>query len=47
MQASVVIVGGGLSGFYAAFCLQQAGIDFQLLEARERFGGRILTVDAV
>lgn len=46
MQASVVIVGGGLSGLYAAFCLQEAGIDFQLLEARERFGGRILTVEA-
>lgn len=46
MQTSVVVVGGGLSGLYTAYCLQQAGVDFQLLEARERFGGRILTVEA-
>lgn len=46
MQTSVLIVGGGLSGLYAALCLEEAGIDFQLVEARARFGGRILTVDA-
>jgi monoamine oxidase len=46
MQTTVVIVGGGLSGLYAARYLQQVGIDFQLLEARERFGGRILSADA-
>lgn len=46
MQTSVVVVGGGLSGLYTAYCLQRAGVDFQLLEARERFGGRILTVEA-
>jgi monoamine oxidase len=46
MKTSVLIAGGGLSGLYAARCLQKAGIDFQLLEARERFGGRILTIDA-
>lgn len=46
MQTAVVIVGGGLSGLYTALCLQEAGIDFQLLEARDRFGGRILTMDA-
>lgn len=40
----VAIVGGGLSGLYAAMLLEERGIhDYLLLEARERFGGRILS----
>jgi monoamine oxidase len=45
MQVTVAIIGGGLSGLYAAKLLHAAGIDFRLMEARERFGGRILTAN--
>ncbi|MGO2277793.1 MULTISPECIES: flavin monoamine oxidase family protein [unclassified Psychrobacter] len=37
----VIIVGGGLSGLYAAFLLEQKGIAYRLLEARNTLGGRI------
>ena len=37
----VVIVGGGLSGLYAALLLEQKGIAYRLLEARNTLGGRI------
>jgi len=37
----VVIIGGGLSGLYAAFLLEQKGIAYRLLEARDTLGGRI------
>jgi monoamine oxidase len=42
----VVIVGGGLGGLYAARLLAATGAEFLLLEARERLGGRILSVAA-
>ncbi len=41
MDTDVVIVGGGLSGLALADELHRKGVDFQLLEARSRFGGRI------
>ena len=44
--ADVVIVGGGLSGIAIAYKLAKLGVDFQLLEARARFGGRILALDS-
>jgi len=37
-----VIIGGGLSGIYAAYLLSQRNNLFVVLEARERSGGRIL-----
>jgi monoamine oxidase len=40
----VMIVGGGLSGLSAAYYLNKRGIKALVIEARERWGGRILTV---
>ena len=37
------IIGGGLSGIYAAYLLSQRNKPFVVLEARERVGGRILS----
>ena len=38
-----LIIGGGLSGIYAAYRLAQRDESFVVLEARERLGGRILS----
>ena len=43
MRTPVLIVGGGLSGLHTAYELSREGIDFILIEARERLGGRILS----
>lgn len=42
----VAIVGGGLSGLYAALLLQRKGIEYILLEARPTLGGRIVTTQS-
>ncbi|MEL6535821.1 MAG: FAD-dependent oxidoreductase [Bacteroidota bacterium] len=39
----VIILGGGLTGLSLAHLLEDQGIDYLLLEARDRLGGRILT----
>lgn len=46
MNPSVIIIGGGLSGLSAARQLHAKGINFLLLEATDRIGGRIKT-DAI
>lgn len=43
MNSTVIIIGGGLAGLTAARQLQANGIDFHLLEATERIGGRVKT----
>lgn len=46
MSEKIAILGAGLSGLTTAYLLAKRGVDFQLFEARERFGGRILTLDS-
>lgn len=40
-----MIIGGGLTGLACARHLHEAGIDFELFEARDRFGGRVASLD--
>ncbi len=44
MQTDILIIGGGVSGLIATWQLRSAGINASLMEARTRFGGRVLTV---
>ncbi len=46
MDKSVVIVGAGLTGLLTAYRLQVLGFKVDLLEARERIGGRIHTIQS-
>ncbi len=43
MRTNVLVIGGGLSGLHTTYSLQQLGVDVLLAEAREHFGGRILS----
>lgn len=45
-HTDTLIVGGGLSGLRLADLMQQSGQDYLLVEARERLGGRILSLPA-
>ncbi|MDF2992732.1 MAG: amine oxidase [Microbacterium sp.] len=45
MKTEVIIIGGGVAGLNTARLLAAAGIPFALLEARDRLGGRVQTVD--
>lgn len=39
----VIVIGGGFSGLACAYELGMSGIDVQVVEARDRVGGRVLT----
>ena len=43
MSTRVLIVGGGLTGLALAHRLGEAGVDYCLVEARDRLGGRMLS----
>jgi len=43
-RGRVVVIGGGLAGLTAAYELERTGYDVQLIEARDRLGGRVHTV---
>ena len=40
-NGKVIIIGAGAAGLYAAYLLKSKGIDFQILEASNRSGGRL------
>lgn len=44
MENNILIVGAGLAGLSLAQHLERAGIAFHIIEARDRIGGRILSV---
>ncbi|MEZ5895540.1 MAG: NAD(P)/FAD-dependent oxidoreductase [Parvularculaceae bacterium] len=41
----VIVVGAGLSGLYATLLLEELGFDVLVLEASDRLGGRLKTLD--
>lgn len=43
-KVDVAIIGGGLTGLTTAFYLKKAGVDFVLIEEKERLGGVISTI---
>ncbi|MBW4633999.1 MAG: FAD-dependent oxidoreductase [Iphinoe sp. HA4291-MV1] len=45
--ASVLVLGAGLSGLYTALLLEAKGLAVTVLEARDRVGGRVYTLDDI
>jgi monoamine oxidase len=44
-RAEILVLGAGIAGLYAAWLLQQEGIEALVIEASDRIGGRLLTLD--
>ena len=43
----MIVIGAGLSGITTALLLEERGIDVTVVEARDRVGGRVWTMDDV
>lgn len=43
-KLDVIVIGAGLSGLQAAYTLKQAGLNFVVVEARDRVGGKVWSV---
>ncbi|KAI5803004.1 hypothetical protein EDC01DRAFT_774681 [Geopyxis carbonaria] len=39
----IAIIGAGMAGLYAAMILQDLGLDYEIIEASDRIGGRVFT----
>ena len=40
----VTVVGAGIAGLYSAYLLKNSGYEVSIVEAKNRFGGRVLTI---
>lgn len=45
LDADVIVIGAGLSGLYAAMLLEEEGYDVIVVEALDRVGGRMFTLE--
>lgn len=43
-KKKVILIGAGLTGLYTAYLLLEKGFDVEIIEARDRVGGRIHTI---